>query len=525
MFQRKLCRKNLHSLIKYPSSICSSAFYSFCSKPPNLNAIKLNGCFKSFGFLSSITGFYLNSHQLCVPKGPNFVGNPVVYPSFTRNYCSGRNGEGGPGEWTEEIEYLDESGSVIYSGKGIRSVEPGLDDHVMVGGLKKPFLNAVAVAKIVEVVKRWKWGPELETQLDKLQFVPNMTHITQALRVIKDSDMSLSLFRWAKRQLWYLPSDECYATLFDGLNQSKDFDGIQSLFDELVHDSSDNGISSFSAYNQVIQYLAKAEKLEVSFCCFKKILDSGCKIDIQTYNSLITLFLNKGLPYKAFEIYGSMEAAGCSLDGSTYELMIPSLAKSGRLDAAYKLFQEMKEKNFRPGFNIFSSLVDSMGKAGRLDTSIKVHMEMQGYGLRPSASMYVSLIESHVKAGKLDTALRLWDEMKKAGFRPNFGLYTLIVESHAKSGKLDIAMSAFTDMEKAGFLPTPSTYCCLLEMHAGSGQVDSAMKLYNSMTDAGLRPGLSTYTSLLSLLAKKKLVDVAAKILLEMPPWSVGKSM
>ncbi|KAE8037288.1 hypothetical protein FH972_009889 [Carpinus fangiana] len=513
---RKLCRRNLYSLTKNPSSSCSSSFHSFSSTNPNLCTIKLNSHCKSFIFFSSTLGFSLTPHRLSGPNDASSVIDHVFKPSFSRNYCSEGTSDGGSGEWTEEIEYLDESGSVIYSGKGIRSVEPGLDDHVMVGGLKKPFLNASAVAKIVEVVKRWKWGPELETQLDKLQFVPNMTHIIQAFKVIKDSDISLSLFRWAKRQSWYSPSDECYVMLFDGLNQNKDFDGIQSLFDEMVHDSSNNGISSFGAYNRVIQYLAKAEKLEVSFCCFKKIQDSGCKIDTQTYNSLITLFLNKGLPYKAFEIYGSMEAAGCLLDGSTYELMIPSLAKSGRLDAAFRLFQEMKERNFRPGFNIFSSLVDSMGKAGRLDTSMKLYMEMQGYGLRPSVTMYVSLIESYVKAGKLDAALRLWDEMKKAGFRPNFGLYTLIVESHAKSGKLDIAMSAFTDMEKAGFLPTPSTYSCLLEMHSSSGQVDSAMKLYNSMTSAGLRPGLSTYTTLLTLLANKKLVDVAAKILLEM---------
>ncbi|KAL6206141.1 hypothetical protein ACLB2K_023390 [Fragaria x ananassa] len=436
-----------------------------------------------------------------------------------RNYCSGKNSD----EWTEEIEYLDESGSVIYTGKGIRSVEPGLDDHVMVGGLKKPLLNASAIAKIVEVVKRWKWGPELETQLDKLQFVPNMIHITQALKVVKDGEGALSLFRWAKRQPWYLPSDECYVLLFDGLNESRDFDGIQSLFDEMVQDSSNNGVLSSTAYNRVIQFLAKADKMEVAFCCFKKIQGSGCKVDTQTYNSLILLFLNKGLPYKAFEVYESMQAANCSLDGSTYELMVPNLAKSGRLDAAFKLFQEMKEKRVKPSFNVFASLVDSMGKAGRLDMAMKVYMEMQGFGFRPSPPMFVSMIESNVKAGKLDAALRLWDEMKKAGFRPNFGLYTMIVESHAKSGKLDIAMSTFTDMEKVGFLPTPSTYSCLLEMHAASGQVDPAMKIYNSMTNAGLRPGMSTYTGLLMLLANKKLVDVAAKILLEMK--SMGYSV
>ena len=91
--------------------------------------------------------------------------------------------------------------------------------------MKKPFVNALAVAKIVEVVKRWKWGPELETQLDKLQFVPNMTHIAQALKVVGDVDACFSLFRWAKRQAWYVPSDDCYVMLFDGLNQKRDFEG------------------------------------------------------------------------------------------------------------------------------------------------------------------------------------------------------------------------------------------------------------------------------------------------------------
>ncbi|KAK4344459.1 hypothetical protein RND71_034635 [Anisodus tanguticus] len=318
-----------------------------------------------------------------------------------------------------------------------------------------------------------------------------MTHIMQALKVMQDSDASLSLFRWAKRQPWYNPNDACYITLFDKLNQSRDFDGIQSVFEDMVLDSGDNGVASlFNAYNRVIQYLAKAEKFEVAFCCFKKIQESGCIVDTGTYNSLITVFLNNGLLYKAFEIYENMEKAGCSLDASSYELMIPSLAKSGRLDAAFKLFQQMKVNNYRPGFGIFASLVDSMGKAGRLDTSLK--------------------------AGRLETALRLWDEMKKSGSRPNYGLYTMIVESHAKSGKFDVAMSVFSVMEKAGFLPTPSTYSSLLEMHAAAGHVDAAMKLYNSMTNAGLRPGLSTYTALLTLLAKKKLLDVSAKILLEM---------
>ncbi|XXG74431.1 hypothetical protein AAC387_Pa07g3152 [Persea americana] len=277
----------------------------------------------------------INSHPLC------------------RHFASEKTPTDGSSEWTDDIVYLDESGDVIFSGKGIRSVEPGLDGHVMVGSMKKPFSNASAVAKMVEIVKRWKWGPEMESQLDKLYFVPNMSHVKQALSEIVEIDASMGLFGWAERQSWYSPKDEIYVLLFDQLNQNGDFDGIQSLFDEMIRECGDHGIGSFTAYNRVIQHLAKAGKLEVSFCCFKKVKDSGCKIDTQTYNSLITLFLNRGLPYKAFEIYEAIEEAGCSLDFSTFELMIPSLAKSGRLDAAFKLFLEMKDIGLRPSFSVF----------------------------------------------------------------------------------------------------------------------------------------------------------------------------
>lgn len=67
--------------------------------------------------------------------------------SFYRSFCSSEFSG-----WIEEVEYLDEFGSVIYSGKGIRFVELGVDDYVMVGGLKKFLMNVFVVVKIVEVV-------------------------------------------------------------------------------------------------------------------------------------------------------------------------------------------------------------------------------------------------------------------------------------------------------------------------------------------------------------------------------------
>lgn len=56
------------------------------------------------------------------------------------------------------------------------------------------------------------------------------------------------------------------------------------------------------------------------------------------YNNLMMLFLNKGLSYKVFEIYESMEKIDFLLDGLIYELIILSLVKFGRFDVVFKFF-------------------------------------------------------------------------------------------------------------------------------------------------------------------------------------------
>ncbi|CAA6658144.1 unnamed protein product [Spirodela intermedia] len=455
------------------------------------------------------------------PIAGSLQGGGLFRRSFSGPSSSSSGGGGGAEGWAAEevVEYLNEGGEVICSGKGfIRPVNPGKDSHFLVGDRPTPLSDGAAVAKILEVVRRWRWGPDMESNLSRLQFVPSPLQLSRAISHLLRSG-GAGLLRWARRQPWYAPDDGSYSLLLDRLNSSGDFDGVQALFDDLMAESGGGAASFSGAGNRAIQYLARAGRLEVSFHCFKNLLAGGAAVETQTFNALITLFLSKGLPYKAFEIYESMGESSAALDGATYNLLVPALARSGRLDAALKLYHEMKTgggAGLRPSLQTFSSLVDSLGKSGRLELALQVYCDMQADGHRPSAATFGSMIESFVKAGKLDAAVKLWEEMKTTGFRPNFALFTAMVEAHARSGRLGGAAALFAEMEKAGFLPTPATYASLIETHAAAGEVDAAMKLYTSMAGAGMRPGLSTYSALLSLLSSKKLPDMAGKILLEM---------
>lgn len=491
-----------------------------------------------------VTGSLLRSlrHHLKTLQNPTAaaaIGGPPQGGGLFRRFFSNpssssstRGGGAAEGWATEEVvEYLDEGGEVICSGKGfVRPVNPGKDSHFLVGDRPTPLSDGAAVAKILEVVRRWRWGPDMESNLSRLQFVPSPLQLSRAISHLlrsspssssssSDTEAALGLLRWARRQPWYAPDDGSYSLLLDRLNSAGDFDGVQALFDDLMAEGGGGAASFSGAGNRAVQYLARAGRLEVSFHCFKNLLAGGAAVETQTFNALITLFLSKGLPYKAFEIYESMAESSCALDGATYNLLVPALARSGRLDAALKLYNDMKTSaaaGLRPSLQTFSSLVDSLGKSGRLELALQVYCDMQADGHRPSAATFGSMIESFVKAGKLDAAVKLWEEMKTMGFRPNFALFTAMVEAHARSGRLDGAAALFAEMEKAGFLPTPATYASLIETHAAAGEVDAAMKLYTSMAGAGMRPGLNTYSALLSALSSKKLPDMAGKILLEM---------
>ncbi|KAJ3693511.1 hypothetical protein LUZ60_008991 [Juncus effusus] len=438
------------------------------------------------------------------------------------------SGSSGPTQnWTETIDYLDESGSVISTSPGARPVIPSQDSTFLAGSVHIPVSRPAAAARLASLALRHPWGPELSARLDSLPSPPCMSVLLSSMSCLPSSDPTpcLSLFNWAKRQPWFEveKSEPLFNVILQRLKGSVQSEQILNLFDEMLSLSEKNPEllrHFFPSLNLSIQSLARSSLLEPSFSCFKKLKDRNfTQFNTQTFNSLITLFLTKGLLFKAFEIYESMESSNCSLDSETYELMVPALAKSGRLDAALKLFNDLKLKNptkNKPSFSVYSSLIDSMSKAGRLDSSLNLYKEMQNHGYKSSNSLSSSIIESLLKSGKLESAIEIWNQMRQSGFKPSFSLYTLMVESNAKSGKSNTALELFNEMEKSGFFPTPGSYTSLIEMFSNSGQVDQAMRVYGSMVNSGIRPGLTAFSSLLSVLAKKKFIDLAAKVLLEM---------
>eukprot|EP00268_Persea_americana_P060349 TRINITY_DN7506_c0_g1_i2.p1 TRINITY_DN7506_c0_g1~~TRINITY_DN7506_c0_g1_i2.p1 ORF type:complete len:132 (+),score=6.51 TRINITY_DN7506_c0_g1_i2:227-622(+) len=85
----------------------TKTFYSHQTQQPHLTKFT----FSRIPIIPKVSLYFtsarINNHPLC------------------RHFASEKTPTDGSSEWTDDIVYLDESGDVIFSGKGIRSVEPG----------------------------------------------------------------------------------------------------------------------------------------------------------------------------------------------------------------------------------------------------------------------------------------------------------------------------------------------------------------------------------------------------------------
>lgn len=424
-----------------------------------------------------------------------------------------------PPEWTDTVDYLDESGELLSSAPGARPAVPGADPTILSGATAHPYPRPAAAARIASLALRHRSGAPLSAALSALPSPPDPPLLLLAASSLPGSDPTplISLISWARLQPWFVPSDDLSSLLASRLPPATHSSELLALFDDTL--ALPDPAAFPKTFNAIVSALATHGLLEPSFYCFKHLRDVSFRgLHTHTYNALLSLLLARGLAFKAFEVLDEMAASGCPLDAGTYELAVPALARAGRIDAARKMFDEMKQKEGvgRAPAAVYSVMVDVLSKAGRLDAAMGMYREMVAVGHRVSLAVSTAMVEGLVRSGKLDAGMELWEEMRQGGLRPSFGLYTMVVEANARSGRLDIAAKLFGDMEKAGFFPTPATYACLVEMHASAGQVDAAMRLYHSMANAGTRPGLSTFSSLLTMLANKRLLDLAAKVLLEM---------
>ncbi|XP_002982666.2 pentatricopeptide repeat-containing protein At1g79490, mitochondrial [Selaginella moellendorffii] len=373
--------------------------------------------------------------------------------------------------------------------------------------------NADLISKILYVVRRPYWSPEVERELQLLDIRPSEFHINEVLKNIQEPDVANGFFQWIRRQKWYVPSTYSFSILLNTYGRGKDFQAVQRVLADL---KADKCPMTTVAYNTLIKVYGKAHKLDEAWGYYKEMQDSRCVPDIFTFNTLMSLYSYAGQSEKVLEVYDEMQKIGCSLDRVGYEVVVPHAGKVGRLDLACMLFERMKAEGHQPNAVAYSALIAGQLKSGRLEIGTKYFEEMRSLEIRPLLGTFASLIEAYCKSGRLETGLKFFKDMEAFNYKPNLCIYAALVDAHAKAGMLDAALEFYERMRGVGLWLPPLIFAVLIEQHAQAGKAETAVRLYREMRGVGLRPSHFTCRIVVGAVAKGGKYDDVERILFEM---------
>ncbi|CAN6828660.1 unnamed protein product, partial [Brassica oleracea] len=163
---------------------------------------------------------------------------------------------------------------------------------------------------------------------------------------------------------------------------------------------------------------------------------NGVEPDVQTYNILITGFINEGKFLGAEELYKEMPHRG----------IVPD---TNRLDEATQIFDSMGSKCFSPDVITFNTLINGYCKAGRVGEGLKLFCEIYGRGIVANAITYKTLIHGFRQVGNINGALDIFQEMISGGVCPDTITIRNMLDGLWSKEELQKAAATLEDLEKS----------------------------------------------------------------------------
>lgn len=287
--------------------------------------------------------------------------------------------------------------------------------------------------------------------------------------------------------------------------KSKDLDGAQKLFDEMLQRGVKPDNVTFSTLISCARVCALPEK---AVEWFEKMPAYGCEPDDVTYSAMIDAYGRAGNVDMAFALYDRARTEKWRIDAVTFSTLIKIYGKSGNYDGCLNVYEEMKALGSKPNLVIYNTLLDAMGRARRPWQAKTIYKEMTSNGFSPNWGTYATLLRAYGRARYGEDALNVYKEMKEKGLELTVNLYNTLLAMCADIGYVDEAVEIFEDMKNSGTCkPDSWTFSSLITIYSCSGNVSEAEGIVNKMLEAGFEPNIYVLTSLIQCYGKAQRTD------------------
>ncbi|KAF9622539.1 hypothetical protein IFM89_031943 [Coptis chinensis] len=212
-----------------------------------------------------------------------------------------------------------------------------------------------------------------------------------------------------------------------------------------------------------------------------------------------------------YDKFDDMDAAASlflSLDERplfSWNSMISVYVQRGMLDDATDLFCQMKMFGCSPDTITMTSMLSGCSQLGSLKFGRILHNFILRNSLETEDFMGTALIDMYAKCGSIENAERVFKSIKE----PCLATWNAMILGYGMSRLEHKSLSHFSEMMKWGIKPDDITFLGVLSACGHSGLVDDAQKYFKMMEEFGVVPGVQHCTSMVDLLSRAGLLDEA----------------
>lgn len=237
-----------------------------------------------------------------------------------------------------------------------------------------------------------------------------------------------------------------FNALLSACNQSRQFDRVPQLFDEIPKKYI--GLSPDKvSYGILVKSYCEAGHPEKGLEVLREMERKSVEVTAVTSTTILNALYKKGKTEEAEKLWFEMMKTGCELDVASYNVRISNF-QGGEPEKVKELIDDMSTLGLKPDTISYNYLMTCFCKRGMLDEAKKVYEGLEGNGCNPNAATFRTLVFYLCLNGLYEQGYKVFKESVRLHKIPDFNTLKHLVEGLVMKKKIKDAKGLIRTVKK-----------------------------------------------------------------------------
>ncbi|XVF15730.1 hypothetical protein REPUB_Repub09cG0180800 [Reevesia pubescens] len=237
-----------------------------------------------------------------------------------------------------------------------------------------------------------------------------------------------------------------FNTLLSACNQSRQFDKVPQLFDEIPKryvSVSPNKVS----YGILIKSYCEAGQPEKGIEVLREMGKKSMEVTAVIFTTILNALYKMGKTEEAEKLWSDMMKTGCELDAACYNVRISNF-QDGKPEKIKELIDDMSSLGLKPDTISYNYLMTCYCKNGMLDEAKKVYEGLESNGCNPNAATFRTLVFYLCLNELYEQGYKVFKESVRLHKIPDFNTLKHLVEGLVMNKKIKDAKGLIRTVKK-----------------------------------------------------------------------------